>query len=255
MEFGMRKSLTALLILLFLFIPVLFLYAEDEPAQYVTEHNFMLTGYFRPDLPANSPTVEFDVFNKDSSIDRIFQSGSVIFDDSGSNGAISLSGETTVFNWKLIGRNFPSGQGIQVRITIKPLQAFETGKYYIPQHTYRFYHLETDAQTGTPVYVQETAHSFSKTPQSGNYPYSGYVTYPQKRENNKWVDDKENPIYETADWVDTFYPSIGENQTIGDIDEYGKVTLIVEAYDITSMSGSAAEFTYISYVTVEFSAI
>lgn len=211
----MKARLIASFILIILFA-VLPLYCYDQTT---TNHVFNLKGYYR-DEEQNVQTLKMSVFSKDSITDRIYHSGDITIDDREN---VSLTAETTVFNWKLTGENIVNG--FNLKFTLTPLQAYQSGLYFIPKHTVKMYR-----KTGA-TYDKKTKEFTTKS--EGNYPYSGYRT----GSNGTNITKAEFSYTINNNTSNPFNPS-----------EEGYCTFQVFEYD----TESAVNFTYVSQVTVEF---
>ena len=223
----MRRSAVISAMIILLILPLsLFGWTSET-----TSHSFNIKGFYRDGTESSAQTLHLDVYQGSAATTRIYHAGDVTIDD---RAGVTLTTETTVFNWKLTGENITSGFGICFSIT--PLQAFQSGLYFIPKHTYKMYR-KTGGTEQSPVYETRT-HQFA-TRTEGNYPYPGY-------RNGSDVYTTETDFYytfnKTGSFVETGYCSLQINDEDTDGDGYG------DGYD----TASAVNFEYVSNVTVEF---
>lgn len=209
----MKARIFSCLVILVLFsmIP---LFSYDNTT---TNHNFNIKGYYRDNVQ-NVQTLKLSVFALDSATDRIYHAGDITIDD---RTTVSLVSETTVFNWTMTGENIVNG--FSLKFTLTPLQAYQSGLYFIPKHTVKMYR-----KTGNNSYETKTK-AFS-TKKEGNYPYPGY---------------RSGNTVTKAEFSYTFTNNTGNPYNPY---EEGYCTIQVFEYD----TESAVNFTYVSQVTVEF---
>ena len=205
-----RVFVPFIMLILFVTVP---LYCYDQET---TTHNFNFKGYYR-DTEENVQTLKLSVFSRNSTTDRIYHSGDVTIDD---RETVTLINETTVFNWILTGESIVNG--FTLKFTMTPLQAYQSGLYFIPKHTVKMYR-----KTGA---TYETKTKAFTTKKDGNYPYPGY---------------RSGSTITTAEFSYTFTNNTGNPYNPS---EEGYCTLQVFEYD----TESAVNFTYVSHVTVEF---
>lgn len=224
----MRRIAIILTMLIILQLPLsLFGWTSDT-----SSYPFVIKGFYRDGEEASAQTLHLDVFQGSASTVRIYHSGDITVDD---RSGVTITTETPIFNWRLTGENITSGFGLCFAIT--PLQAFQSGLYFIPKHTYRMYR-KTAGTEQSPVYGETKTHQFA-TRTEGNYPYPGY-------RNGSLVYTTEDDFYytfnRTGNFVEMGYCSLQINDEDTNGDGIG------DGYDTTS----AVNFEYVSNVTVEF---
>ncbi|MBR1583214.1 MAG: hypothetical protein IJ663_05675 [Spirochaetales bacterium] len=217
----MRKT-GMLISILFLFLAPALVFAYDCST---TSHNFEIKGFYRDSTPVTQSLI-LEIFSKDTAT-RVYHSGDVTIDDRSS---VTVTSETTVFSWRLTGVDITTG--FRVTFSITPLQAYQSGMYFIPKHTYKMYR-KTGETAGIPEYVT-TSYTFS-TKREGSFPYTGYRS------------GSSGTTVITAGFSYTFTNTTGSPVNHS---EEGYFTLQVaeDGYD----TESAVNFTYVSYVTVGF---